>query len=85
MKEFTAEMRNTLTEAHNKVKGTPEYYKFEMSCESKNERGRWFFLGYYIPHTTGIIKTFKGNSYILTHSNLQRYLVTDEVKALLNI
>lgn len=83
MKEFTAEMLNTLTEANNSVKGTSEYCKFYMACECKSEKGKWFFVGYYNPYTTGVIKTFKGNTYIIADGN--RYSVTDEVKNLLNI
>ena len=84
MKEFTAEMLNALTEANNSVKGTREYTKFHMETTCKNEKGRWFFIGYYIPSATGIIKTFKGNTYIITASGY-RYHVTDEVKNLLGI
>ena len=84
MKEFTTEMLNKLTEANNSVKGTREYTKFYMESTYKNENGRWFFVGYYIPHSTGIIKTFKGNTYIITPSG-DRYHVTDEVKELLGI
>ena len=84
MKEFTLEMLNTLTEANNKMKGTKEYYKFHMAAYCKNEKGRWVFVGYYPPFNTGTIKTVKGCTYIVT-DNDQRYLVTDEVKKLLNI
>lgn len=84
MKEFTAEMLNTLTEAQNSLKGTREYYKFDMATYCKNEKGNWFFVGYYPPYTTGIIKTFKGRTYIITNND-HRYHVTDEVKKLLSI
>ena len=84
MKEFTAEMLNALAEANNSVKGTKEYYKFDMATDCKRENGTWFFVGYYIPHTTGIIKTFKGNTYIITNGD-HRYHVTDAVKNLLGI
>ena len=57
MKEFTAEMLNALTEANNSVKGSTNYSKFYMQTECKNEKGRWFFIGHYIPHNTGKIRT----------------------------
>lgn len=87
MKEFTAEMLNTLTEANNKVKGTSNYNKFYMETEAKLEKRRWFFIGHYIPHQTGIIKTFKENTYIITEDSCSktRYHVSDAVKELLGI
>ena len=91
MKRFTAEMLNALIAANNSVKGTKEYYKFQMETDCKSEKGTWFFVGFYIPHTTGIIKTFKGNTYIITcdqrffGNSDHRYHVTDEVKTLLGI
>ena len=87
MKEFTTEMLAKLKEANNSVKGTNEYYKFEMTTDCKNEKGKWFFVGYYIPYYTGIIKTFASNTYIVTKdgSGETRYHVTDEVKELLGI
>ena len=87
MKEFTAEMLNALTEANNKVKGTTEYTKFHMENEIKSEKGGWHFASHSIPHQTGIIKTFKGNTYIITENAFykERYHVTDEVKELLGI
>lgn len=85
MKEFTAEMLKTLEEAINSVKGTSEYFKFDTAASSKKENGKWLFLGYYPPHTTGVIKTIKDNTYIITHNGSQRYLVNNEVKNLLGI
>ena len=87
MKEFTQEMKNKLTEANNSVKGTNKYNKFYMETDCKNERGRWFFVGNYIPYSTGIIKTFNGNTYIITEGSMgmSRYHVTDVVKELLGI
>lgn len=84
MKEFTTEMLNALTEANNKMKGTSEYTRFHMETECKNEKGKWFFVGHYTPYTTGVIKTFKGNTYIITNND-HRYHVTDAVKNLLGI
>lgn len=84
MKEFTAEMLKALTEANNSVKGSTNYSKFYMQTECKNEKGRWFFVGNYIPHNTGKIRTFKDNTYIITESD-ERYLVSEEVKELLGI
>lgn len=89
MKEFTKEMLNKLEAAANEVKGTSQYSKFYMETQCKNEKGRWFFAGYYIPYTIGHIKTFKENTYIVTGSkandNEHRYLVTENVKTLLGI
>jgi hypothetical protein len=87
MKEFTEEMLNVLTEANDKMKGTSKYTKFHMATECKSESGRWFLVGYYTPHQTGIIKTFKENTYIITEDSCgkTRYHVTDEVKELLGI
>lgn len=89
MKEFTKEMLAKITEANDKLRGTSEYWKFHMESYCKNEKGRWFFVGHYIPfsHETGIIKTFKGNTYIITEgtSGVTRYLVNDAVKELLGI
>ena len=83
MKEFTAEMLNTLKEANESVKGTNQYSKYCMETDCKNDNGKWFFVGWNIPYTTGIIKTFKGNAYIVTPN--ERYHVTDAVKELLGI
>ena len=93
MKEFTAEMLNKLTEANDSVKGTSEYYKFHMSCSKKyDDDNRWKFIHCWgIPNTTGKIKTFKGNTYIITEHRtfwgnyLVRYEVKDSVKELLGI
>jgi hypothetical protein len=87
MKEFTKEMLQTLIEADKKVRGTVEYTKFLMQYDYK-EKGRWHFCTHTLPHKTGIIKTFKGKTYIITEgwqTEGNRYHVTDEVKALLNI
>lgn len=91
-KEFTQEMLEALKEAKNSVKGTNLYYKFDMPMDTKNEKGRWVFAKYYsIPHSVGIIKTFKEKTYIITnninngYSYETRYEVIDEVKRLLNI
>lgn len=83
MKEFTAEMLSALRDANESVKGTNRYGKYLMETDCKSEKGRWFFVGHYIPHTTGTIKSFKGNTYIVTPE--ERYHVTDAVKELLNI
>lgn len=89
MKEFTQEMLNKLVDARNNVKGTSEYYKFDMASECKTQKGKWIFVGYYIPYTIGHIKTFKDNTYIVTGSkstdNEHRYFVTEDVKKLLGI
>ena len=94
MKEFTTEMLNKLTEVNNSVKGTNKYYKFQMSCSKKyDDDNRWRFTYCWgIPYTTGKIKSFKGNTYIITeikdhfgHNTLVRYEVTDAVKELLGI
>jgi hypothetical protein len=54
-----------------------------METDCKSESGKWFFVGWNIPYTTGAIKTFKGNTYIVTAK--ERYHVTDAVKELLGI
>lgn len=83
MKEFTAEMLDTLREANESVKGTNQYGKYYMETDCKSDKGRWFFVGHNIPYTTGTIKTFKGNTYIVTPK--ERYHLTDAVKELLGI
>lgn len=87
MKEFTQEMLDKLTEANNKMKGTSGYYKFHMLCEAKSESGRWFVISHSVPYQTGIIKSFKENTYIITENSYykERYHVTDVVKELLGI
>lgn len=93
MKEFTKEMLQTLTDANNSVKGTNEYYKYRMQNDYKRN-GNWQFITHTIPHKTGIIKTFKGKTYIITEGQMlnmvkgadaYRYHVNDAVKELLNI
>ena len=87
MKEFTKEMLGKLMEANNSMKGTNNYTKYHMENEAKSENGRWFFIGHSIPYQTGIIKSFKESTYIITESSSckARYRVTDEVKNLLGI
>lgn len=86
-REFTNEMLQTLLEAELKVLGTPEYNKYAMEYDYK-ENGRWHFCTWTIPHKTGIIKTFKGKTYIITEGWMtegNRYHVSDAVKELLGI
>ena len=84
-KEFTQKMLEALKEAQNSVKGTDLYYKFDMPLDIKSEKGKWLFAKVYgIPYSTGIIKTFKDKTYIITNND-HRYEVIDEVKRLLNI
>jgi hypothetical protein len=80
-------MLAALTVANNMVKGTTSYHKYYMEAEAKNDKHRWFFLGHAVPSQTGIIKTYKGNTYIITESStsITRYHVTDKVKELLGI
>ena len=86
-------MLNKLTEARNSVKGTCEYNKFNMPCYKKyDDDNKWKFIYCWgIPLTTGKIKTFKNNTYIITEHKsfwgnyLERYEVTDTVKKLLEI
>lgn len=90
MKEFTKEMLQKLEAANEEVKGTCDYTKFHMPCESKRN-GRWHFICWTIPHTTGKIKTFKDKTYIITEHGISsdkylgRYAVNEEVKELLGI
>lgn len=86
-KEFTKEMLQTLIEADKKVQGTPEYTKYHMMYDYK-EDGRWHFVMWTIPHKTGFIKTFKGKTYIICegwNTEGNRYHVNDAVKELLGI
>ena len=87
MIEFTSEMLNTLTEAHNKVKGTTDFRKYIMETDCKSGNGKWFFVGHSVPNSTGAIKTVNGKTYIMTeeHTAKTRYHVTDEVRELLDI
>lgn len=83
MREFTAEMQSALSQANESVRGTDQYGKYAMETDSKDDNGKWFFVGWNIPYTAGTIKTFKGNTYIVTAK--ERYHVTDAVKELLGI
>lgn len=94
MKEFTAEMLQTLQNANDSVCGTVDYTKYHMECYIKDiqrTNKRWKFYCWTIPHATGTIKTFNGETYIVCEFNglfgqyMERYHVTDEVKELLNI
>ena len=87
MKEFTKEMLDELTNAHEKVKGTRNYASYYMECSAMTN-GRWKFAGHSIPYIEGKIKTIKDKIYIVTedgYGDNVRYLVTDNVKELLNI
>lgn len=88
MKEFTAEMLQTLKDANDSVRGTVNYTKYWMEQDFKS-KGRWIFCQNYIPMKTGVIKTFKGNTYIITEDTTygydDRFHVTNAVKELLNI
>lgn len=87
MKEFTAEMLEQLKKANASVMGTGEYNKFSMLVDFLNGK-RWKFAMWGIPHMVGTIKTFKGNTYIVTtdaYGDSKRYTVTDEVRALLGL
>lgn len=87
MKEFTTEMLQILKDANDSVRGTTEYTKYWMEQDFLSKR-RWVFCQHYIPIKTGIIKTFKGKTYIITegiHGYDDRFHVTDAVKELLNI
>ena len=83
MTKFTKEMLETLKQANESVKGTSYYMKYLMPCFAKNEKGRWFFIGWHIPHTEGVIKAHKGELYI--YSLDERHIVTGEVKELLDL
>lgn len=86
MKEFTQEMLEKLQAANDAVKGTREYSTYYMQQEYKRN-GRWHFCYHGIPHMSGKIKTFKGNTYIITESayDTERYFVHDAVRELLGI
>lgn len=90
MKEFTNEMLQKLTAANDAVRGTADYTKYHMTCDSKRD-GRWRFICWTIPHTTGKIKTFKDKTYIIAEyvgvdeRYLERFEVREEVKELLGI
>ena len=87
MREFTSEMLNTLTEAHNRMKGTTDFRKYIMETDCKSGKGRWFFVGHTVPTSTGVIKTVNGQTYIMTeeYTAKTRYHLTDEVRELLGI
>jgi hypothetical protein len=90
MKEFTKEMLEKLHAANNAVKGTSEYLKYHMLCDAKTN-GRWHFLCWSIPYTTGTIKTVKDKTYIIVQYTVinesypQRYEVSRAVRELLDI
>ena len=83
MKEFTAEMLDTLSKANESVKGTDQYGKYYMEMNCKDDKGKWFFVGWNIPYSVGTLKKYKGNTYIITLN--ARFHVTDAVKELLGI
>lgn len=86
MKEFTNEMLSMLWEANDATKGTNKYNKYYMPADFKCGN-RWKFSLWTIPHKSGIIKTFKDKTYIITEdcAGMTRYEVTSEVKELLGI
>lgn len=87
MREFTKEMLDTLTNAHKELKDTIYCNKYRMSRDTKLT-GRWesFYKG--IPCNPGKIKTIGLATYIIAEDKdgiLNRFLVTYNVKELLNI
>lgn len=90
MKEFTKEMLEKLTAANDAVRGTADYIKYHMQFSSKHD-GRWKFICWAIPHTTGKIRTFKDKTYIICEyvgiceRYPERFEVKEEVKELLGI
>lgn len=87
MKEFTTEMLQKLSKAYKETCGTPQYTKYLMQYDYK-EGKKWHFCTHTIPHKTGIIKTFKGQTYIVCEgwrTDGNRYHVTEAVKELLGI
>ena len=89
-RQFTAEMLQKLKEANEAVKGTDEWMKYEMETYHKSSTTERFtnFSGFYIPYITGVIRTFRGQTFIYTdtHCGIEsRYTVTPEVAALLGL
>lgn len=85
MREFNSEMLAKLTSANESLKGTPNYYRYHMAtCCKSAVNGKWFFVGHYIPHQTGVIRKAKGNTYIYTTGG-DRYELNEAVKELLGI
>lgn len=87
MKEFTQEMLDKLTSANESVKGSVYYNTYRMQSSAKTN-GRWKFIGYGIPYTTGEIKTVKLTTYIITKTasfGECRWEVTINVRELLGI
>lgn len=84
MAEFTKEMLEKLYKANEAVKGTPYYTKYEMQADTKVS-GRWKYMFWSIPKKTGIIRTYKHTTYIITEDGFDRYTVTYPVKELLGI
>ena len=85
MKEFTKEMLEKLEAANDAVRGTSNYCLYHMQADSKHD-GRWKFIGWGIPHTTGKIKTFKDKTYIIVEyiGCCERYLERFEVEGPVN-
>lgn len=86
MKKFTEEMLKTLEKAYNATKGTKDYTKYLVCCEAKTN-GRWHFVGWHFPSTTGHFKKVNGITYIITEmcGDIYRYEVSNEIKSLFGI
>ena len=87
-----------LYEAYESVRGTNEYYKYNMETYSKITKekydlnkgwiktSRWVFIGHGIPtRKETYLKRVKGNLYIQSVDNDYKCRVTDEVKELLGL
>ena len=73
-KLFTEEMINKIKEANESVSGTSVYNKYYLCMESKNENGRWSYVGWTIPHITGYFKTIKEKNLYHLHRLFGEYL-----------
>lgn len=87
-KLFTEEMLNKIKKANESVSGTSDYNKYYLCMEAKSENGRWFYVGWAIPHTTGYFKTIKEKLYVICTDclgNIYRYTASNEVLELLEL
>lgn len=88
MKVITEEQLKKLDRAMESTRGTLDWHKYLLECDSMSG-GRWKFIGYYTPSYTSFVelKTHNGNAYMIEHNGefKYRYHVTEAVKELLGI
>ena len=74
-----------LLEMHSTLQGTSDYGKLTMCATMKNDKGSWFYVGWYVPdgYRKSVYKKFKGTEYI--YQGDIRFEITDAVKKVLQL